>query len=116
MSIFGYDPRIYYRGRGSFEAMGAGLRMEKGDVAFKCNFASIEIDENDERIVRKRRVDRQFPDWGLDLCDYLDKTQLPSFPQVQVAVQYATEHRCGIVLRGPKLSDQITGTDPLKDK
>lgn len=60
MSIFGYDPFMYvysllnvfilikeysccrhYRGRGSFEAMGAGLHMDPGDVAFKCNFATI---------------------------------------------------------------------------
>lgn len=32
----------HYRGRGSFEAMGAGLAMNKGDVAFKCNFATVQ--------------------------------------------------------------------------
>lgn len=32
-----------------------------------------------------------------------------------VSVKYATEHRCGVVVRGPGLSDQIGGTDPLKD-
>jgi 2,3-bisphosphoglycerate-independent phosphoglycerate mutase len=39
MSIFGYDPLKLYDGRGSFESMGAGLDMNVGDVAFKCNFA-----------------------------------------------------------------------------
>ena len=29
--------------------------------------------------------------------------------------KYATEHRCGIAVSGPRLSDDITGTDPLKD-
>lgn len=33
----------------------------------------------------------------------------------QVAVKYATEHRCGVRLRGPNLTDCIIGTDPLKD-
>ena len=28
---------------------------------------------------------------------------------------HATEHRCGILISGPGLSSQITGTDPLKD-
>jgi hypothetical protein len=32
-----------------------------------------------------------------------------------VSVRYATEHRCGVVVRGPGLTDQISGTDPLKD-
>lgn len=36
-------------------------------------------------------------------------------PQHTVSVKYATEHRCGVVVRGPGLSDQIGGTDPLKD-
>lgn len=41
--------------------------------------------------------------------------KLPSFPQHSVRVRYATEHRCGIVVGGPQLCDEITGTDPLKD-
>jgi len=39
MSIFGYNPFWLYNGRGSFEAMGSGLLMDAGDIAFKCNFA-----------------------------------------------------------------------------
>lgn len=35
MSMFGFDPRRYYRGRGAFETMGAGLEMRPGDIAFK---------------------------------------------------------------------------------
>lgn len=29
--------------------------------------------------------------------------------------RYATEHRCGVVVKGPRLSGNISGTDPLKD-
>lgn len=35
LSLLGYDPRVYYRGRGAFESMGAGLAMSPGDIAFK---------------------------------------------------------------------------------
>lgn len=41
LSLLGYDPRVYYRGRGAFESMGAGLAMAPGDIAFKvcaCSF------------------------------------------------------------------------------
>lgn len=41
--------------------------------------------------------------------------KLPSFPQHEVSVKYATEHRCGVVVRGAGLTDAISGTDPLKD-
>jgi hypothetical protein len=31
----------HYRGRGAFESMGAGIAMAPGDIAFKCNFATV---------------------------------------------------------------------------
>uniref|UniRef100_A0AAV1V0S4 Metalloenzyme domain-containing protein n=1 Tax=Peronospora matthiolae TaxID=2874970 RepID=A0AAV1V0S4_9STRA len=115
MSILGYNPIIHYRGRGSFEAMGAGIPMKRGDVAFKCNFATVKKNDNGEFIVERRRVDRDFSDWGTDLCSFLDGLTLPEFPGVVVIAKHATEHRCGIVFQGPGLCDKITGTDPLKD-
>lgn len=112
LSLLGYNPRVYYRGRGAFESMGAGLAMSPGDIAFKSNFATL-----DEKtgIVTSRRADRHFEEEGPILCAALDRLKLPSFPQYEVRVRYATEHRCGVVVKGPKLSGNISGTDPLKD-
>ncbi|KAH6803071.1 Cofactor-independent phosphoglycerate mutase [Perilla frutescens var. frutescens] len=112
LSLLGYDPRVYYRGRGAFESMGAGLAMSPGDIAFKSNFAT--LDES-TGIVTSRRADRHFEEEGPVLCAALDGMKLPSFPQYEVRVRYATEHRCGVVVKGPKLSGNISGTDPLKD-
>jgi hypothetical protein len=64
----------------------------------------------------RRRVDRNFPAWGTDLCAFLNGMRVPEFPEIHVATKYATEHRCGIVFKGPNLCDRISGTDPLKDK
>jgi 2,3-diphosphopglycerate-independent phosphoglycerate mutase len=113
LSILGYDPRVYYRGRGAFESMGAGMDMLPGDIAFKSNFAH--VSEADGSTVLLRRVDRDFPAWGVPLCAHLDGMPVPGFPDVGVAVRFATEHRCGVRLRGPGLSDAISGNDPLKD-
>lgn len=112
LSLLGYDPRVYYRGRGAFESMGAGLAMSPGDIAFKSNFATL-----DEKtgVVTSRRADRHFEEEGPILCAALDGMKLPSFPQYEVRVRYATEHRCGVVVKGPNLSGNISGTDPLKD-
>ncbi|EPS70078.1 hypothetical protein M569_04674 [Genlisea aurea] len=112
LSILGYDPRVYYRGRGAFESMGSGLAMSPGDIAFKSNFATL-----DEKtgIVISRRADRHFEEEGPILCSALDGMKLPNFPEYEVRVRYATEHRCGVVVKGPKLSGNISGTDPLKD-
>ncbi|KAJ6795742.1 Uncharacterized protein M6B38_224250 [Iris pallida] len=112
LSLLGYDPRVYYRGRGAFESMGAGLAMSPGDIAFKSNFAT--LDEN-TGIVTSRRADRHFEEEGPILCAALDGMKLPSYPEYEVRVRYATEHRCGVVVKGPKLSGNISGTDPLKD-
>ncbi|GLI58706.1 hypothetical protein VaNZ11_000457 [Volvox africanus] len=112
MSIFGYDPRIYYRGRGAFESMGAGIPMSPGDIAFKCNFATLDPTSG---IVVSRRADRNFEHVGPILCQALDGLPLPGYPEHSVSVKYATEHRCGVVLRGPGLTDAVGDTDPLKD-
>lgn len=61
LSLLGYDPRECYRGRGAFEALGAGLDLQPGDVAFKCNFAVVEAGT---RRVLSRRADRNFEEPG----------------------------------------------------
>lgn len=37
MSIFGYDPLEYYTGRGPLEAASMGVKVNDGDVIFRCN-------------------------------------------------------------------------------
>ncbi|GAA5806453.1 hypothetical protein HPULCUR_011987 [Helicostylum pulchrum] len=112
LSILGYDPRVHYRGRGAFESMGAGLEMIPGDIAFKSNFAYL---DKSTGIVVLRKADRNFEGLGPVLCKAINNVKLPSFPNHSISVKYAIEHRCGVRVRGPELTDTITGTDPLKD-
>jgi len=37
ITIFGYDPKKYYTGRGPLEAANLGVALEDDDVAFRCN-------------------------------------------------------------------------------
>ncbi len=41
MSILGYDPKVYYRGRASIEAKSMGIPLEQGEVFFRCNLVTI---------------------------------------------------------------------------
>ena len=41
MSILGYDPRVYYRGRSAIEARSMGVPIDPGEVAFRCNLVSV---------------------------------------------------------------------------
>ena len=86
--------------------------MEVGDIAFKSNFAYMNTQTG---IVERRRVDRKFPGWGIPLCDVLTQISIPGYPEHHVEAKYATEHRCGLKVSGPGLSNKITGNDPLKD-
>jgi 2,3-bisphosphoglycerate-independent phosphoglycerate mutase len=50
-AILGYDPHTQHAGRGPLEALGAGLEMNDGDLAWRANFAT--IDETDTLIDRR---------------------------------------------------------------
>ncbi len=41
LSIFGYDPRQYYTGRGPLEAANLGIKLAKDEVVFRCNLVTI---------------------------------------------------------------------------
>ena len=112
MNIFGYNPFKLYSGRGSFETMGTGISMDFDDIAFKCNFAYMNLSNG---IVERRRVDREFEKWGVPLCNEIEKIKIPGYEKYKITCLHATEHRCGIKISGPGLSADISGTDPIVD-
>ncbi len=42
MSIFGYDPKVYYTGRAPIEAISLGIDIKPGEVVFRCNPVTIQ--------------------------------------------------------------------------
>jgi len=46
LGILGYNPAEYYPyGRASFEALAQDIKIEKGDIAFRCNLISLSSDK-----------------------------------------------------------------------
>jgi 2,3-bisphosphoglycerate-independent phosphoglycerate mutase len=41
MSVMGFDPRVYYAGRGPIEATAMGIELETGQVAMRCNLVTV---------------------------------------------------------------------------
>jgi 2,3-bisphosphoglycerate-independent phosphoglycerate mutase len=41
MSVLGYDPKIYYRGRAAIEARSMGVDIGEGEVVFRCNLVAV---------------------------------------------------------------------------
>lgn len=106
LSYLGYDPLKYYSGRGPFEALGTGLELKGGDVAFRSNFAT--VDENG--VVTDRRAGR-IREGTSDLSKSLNMR----IDDITVLFKEGTEHRAALVLRGKGISSSVTDNDPHKD-
>ncbi len=106
LAIFGLDPFKYYKGRGAFEAIGAGAVLEPGDVAFRGNFATVKEDLT----VIDRRAGRKIEEAD-DLVRELNE-KVGEINGVKVMFYHGTEHRVAVVLRGQGLSDKVSDTDP----
>lgn len=104
LAIFGYDPYTQYSGRGAYEALGAGIELRPGDVAFRCNFATV----NNEDIVIDRRAGRITSDEAKILADALKDIKLEDVEPIFVST---TEHRGVLVLRGERLSRMVSDID-----
>ncbi len=107
LALFGYDPREVYTGRGPFEAAGVGIKLQKGDVAFRCNFASV-----DENLVLTDRRAGRVKEGTAELAASLNGMKLGRH---HVLFKEGTEHRAVLVLRGKGLSAQVTDTDPHEE-
>jgi 2,3-bisphosphoglycerate-independent phosphoglycerate mutase len=41
MSILGYDPQVYYKGRSAIEAQSMGISIRPGETVFRCNLVAV---------------------------------------------------------------------------
>jgi len=44
LAVLGYDPKVYYTGRGPLEAANIGIEINAGEVAFRCNLVTANND------------------------------------------------------------------------
>jgi 2,3-bisphosphoglycerate-independent phosphoglycerate mutase len=107
LALFGHDPYKVYTGRGPFEAMGVGMEVRPGDVAFRCNFST--VDKN--LVIVDRRAGR-IREGTAALARSLDNWE---FEGVKVYFREGTEHRGVLLLRAPGLSPQVTDPDPHQE-
>jgi len=110
LALFGYDPYECYPGRGAFEALGVGVELQPGDVAFRCNFGTV----NDEGVVVDRRAGRISSDQAKILAEALNQIKIESVSGVQAIFKHSSEHRGVLILRGEKLSRNVSDVDTHK--
>ncbi len=94
--------------RGPVEAMGVGLEIAPGDIALRCNFATVIANDGRLQILDRRagRIRTSTDELasaleGMDLGDGIVATLRP-----------ATQHRAVLRLSGQGLSSAIGDTDP----
>lgn len=104
LALLGYDPYKYYTGRGPFEAAGIGMDVKQGDVAFRCNFTTVD----DNMTVVDRRAGRITEGTG-ELAAAVNGMQIED---VNCLFKESVAHRGALVLRGPGLGANVTDTDP----
>jgi len=110
LALLGYDPAKYYTGRGALEAMGAGIELRPGDVAFRCNFATVDDDfrVEDRRAGRIRKGTSK-------LAKVVDAIKIDGVPGVRTIFKATVDHRAVLVLRGEKLSRMVSDVDPKEE-
>ncbi len=103
LAILGYDPYKVYPGRGPFEALGLGMDLKPGDLAFRANFATVDEHQN----VIDRRAGR-IEEGTAELARAINI----KIEDIEFIVKEGVEHRAALVMRGPGLSANITDADP----
>jgi len=110
LALLGYNALKVYSGRGAFEAIGSGVNVLPGDVAFRCNFAT--VDNN--LVVLDRRAGRISNEDASKLAKSLQKIKLTKYSNAVFLFKNTIQHRAALVIRGPKLSTAVSDSDPEK--
>ena len=111
ISLLGYDPFKYSTGRGVIEAAGAGLKMKDGDLALRCNFATLGEGKNilDRRVARSLTTEE-----ATELSKAVNKgIKLESYPAT-FEFRNTLGHRAVLLIKSKAkpLSSDITNSDP----
>jgi len=110
LSMLGYDPFKYHTGRGPIEAYGAGIPLNDGDLAVRCNFATASPNGK----ILDRRVGRSLSSEEASILgEAINRlVKLESYP-ASFTFKSTIGHRAVLVIRSTiPLSSSITNTDP----
>jgi 2,3-bisphosphoglycerate-independent phosphoglycerate mutase len=115
ISMLGYDPLKTYTGRGPIEVFGSGMTMEDGDLAVRCNFATV-----DDRLnIVDRRCGRSLTtEEAAILADAINREVVLKSHLAKFEFKSTVGYRAVLLIKseGGKLSGNISNTDPAYRK
>lgn len=107
LALLGYDAFSAYSGRGALEALGSDMKVLPSDVAFRCNFATVDK----KMIVLDRRAGRIENEDAAKLAKSLSNVKLAS-SKIKFILKSTIQHRAVLILRGSGLSASVSDSDP----
>jgi len=107
--LFGINTRDAFNlPRGPVEAAGTGLPIMPGDIALRCNFATLQADADGLAVIDRRAG--RVHDETAELADALQDITLED--GFSASIRPATGHRAVMRLAGPGPLPVVTDTDP----
>ena len=113
LTIFGYDLKTEYFGRGPIEASGEGVELKEGEIAFRANMATVELREGKATVI-DRRAGRISSQETSELAKILNEV-VPEIDGNAFRLVPLAEHRLAMIISGQGLSYQVTDNDPHAD-
>jgi len=110
LALLGYDALKVYSGRGALEAIGSGVEVSPGDIAFRCNFATV----NENLIVLDRRAGRIANEDASKLAKSLQKVKLKKPLDAEFLFKNTIQHRAVLIIRKHGLSTAVSNSDTGK--
>jgi 2,3-bisphosphoglycerate-independent phosphoglycerate mutase len=112
-SLLSYDPTRLELSRGVVEAIGSGLEFNAGDLALRCNFATVQGGQIEDRRAG-RNVSTEEAGQLVEAVNSNEKIK----SLVDFELKSTIGHRCVLVLRGKptRLSAAISNLDPAYER
>ena len=108
LALFGYDPLEFRVGRGVLEAAGVGLAVEKGSVAARGNFCTLDAQGR----ITDRRAGRLAGEQAVPLVQRLAALRVAG---CEVQIRHVRDYRFAFVIRGSGLGPAVSDTDPQEE-
>ena len=112
-SLLSYDPSHIDLSRGVVEALGSGLAFHDGDLALRCNFATVEGGQVVDRRAGRNVTTEEANQLVVSLNENSELRGLCDFE-----LKATIGHRCALVFRGGnrQLSSAISNLDPAYER
>lgn len=113
LSVFGYDPLVYYTGRSPLEAVNMGIELHADDVAYRCNTVTLSgSDSIEDCVMADYSAGEITSEESRQLIEAMDK----HFRNDKVELYPGVSYRHCLVLRNADTGAELTPPHDISHK